>query len=798
MRFWLLLLTSCSAYVAAFHHARNASPAPSLTAGFPGRALRAKSLLDDPLLLAPSAEPGKDHEVVVSDSPAFGLQRVLYTHRRRVRSRGPLFAPGDCVYLVSGPYRNARGTVLSTFRSATGQPHLVSVVLDCRNERGIVRHALSSFHGCRVTVRESQLATKPVFAPYSPPAYPVEDSTGLDRGGGSRPHRASHSPLLRVLVSRITNSTRVPELRALFDSISQLDLDDAAPYCSLTVQLARSLEMKEDGAAPRSLVDAVLSRLHSALQADYSERLRASIPWLAWALHVFRRRRAVSDLQTMDDVYNDLGKIVLSGKLKDLTQPEIAHLATGFRNVPHLRKRMLHWLALVYSYVPPNTVHVRSVATVAYALTHARVSHWGFSRLLRDFVTGEYEVIPPEAALCILEYLNADPETPQRVKDLLLACCSAADFLKPTASPAGPLYVHALRLARLSERDMSDCLHAIKSGECQLPSSVTMNSLFAIPLGPSTAELLRLFVMQLTSRFGELTSPQRLHLLNVARRLTNCPVELVDALDLYLRGLAKDFVLDHKAAMALAQFLPRIPDARQGTQMLVLEHLERFITFTLSLLRDRALDESTAKNVMRQATACLRSIPLLGYELPSFAHTSAALLREGLPHAPSRLSVLLGMMSVHAMCPSYFETASEAARKLLEDPCTNLTAEDAPLAELLLLVKKAVEGADSLGPTSERLHSLHLPTLRPEAAGDVNWGYVKQFSVLFSLLARSRLMSNRGEALSAAYVFAEDNIGSLSSTDLLLLRDALVSLDAFDAKWEGLMASVPKGIDAVT
>ncbi|ORM41754.1 uncharacterized protein BXIN_2815 [Babesia sp. Xinjiang] len=798
MRLWLLLLHILVSLVDAFLVHDGGLRLTSGVSRPSWPVLRGKSLLDDPLLLAPSSKPGEDHEVVVSESPAFGLQRTLYTHRRKARARGPLFNPGDCVYLASGPYRNARGTVLSTFRRAPGEPHLVSVVLDCRNERGIVRGRLNGYHGFRLTVRESQLTARPPFSPFSPPPLSSDEYRGLSRTKSGHIRRSQEDSFIALLMSRVVNSVHISDFQYAFDSLCRLNVDKEYPYQSLVVQIARNFSFQEEGGDLRNLVNSILGRLRHVMKAECSGISRGTIPWFSWAVGMLRSRRLINDEETCDIIVKRISNLLLSGKLDALTQGEISLLAMGFYNCGPLRHEVLHRLAMLFSYFPVKTVESRRASVLARSLTNAGIVHPAFSRLICDMIRGEHDLLPPESAVHLLEYLSTDPSTPQTIKDELLACCSVPEFLKPTATPEGPAYELAVRLAGLSDREMSELLHAIRSGECELPLKVAVNSLRILPVVPSSLELIRLMLVRTSKIYDRLTLKQRLRVLHAAIRVNKCPIEVVDAVEHHLKSMEPDRVLEPSMAKVLGQFLPRIPDSRSSAQRVILDHLERFITFSLSSLREKALDAARARSVMRTATLCLERIPTLGYEMSVFAQHSATLLREGIKFAPHRMSILLGLMAVQAMSPKYFDAASESARQLLADPSVVIPSEVLPLVELLLAVKSTTEGEDSCSSLSGHVNIPLLPVPKDIASKPRRHRDVHDFSVLFSLMVRSRLLDKRGNLLSNAFVFAEDNINSLSSVDLLLLRDALVSLDAFDEKWEGLFALVPKGIDAVT
>ncbi|CDR94083.1 membrane protein, putative [Babesia bigemina] len=798
MRHWLLLYLLLAANAAAFVRLQHSSSISAPRAGLAYTRLCAKSLLDDPILLAPSPEPGKENEVIVSDSPAFGLQRTLYNHRRKLRARGALFDPGDCVYLASGPYRNARGTVLSTFRRAPGEPYLVSVVLDCRNERGIVRGSLSGYHGTCVTVRESQLTARPLFTPYAPPPLSSEENHGLDRRGGAR-NGSTVKPLTSVLLARVFNCVRISELKWIFDRMHRSGVQGALPYQAVAIQIARGLNAPQDAVDVAALLTAVLERVRLEVKKGYSDEARTSTPWLSWALGVFRNSGLVKDEALLLPIYRFIRDVLISGKLSDLTQGEIALLASGFRHCFRYCNDVLHRLAMIYSYMPAKGVVPRHATSLAAALAHAGIVHPAFSRLMFEVVKGEHALLCPSGAVHLLEYLSNDPATPQAIKDELLACCSVAEFLKPNSTPDGPDHNLALRLAWLSEREMSELLHALRTGECEMPPSAAAVALLNPRCRVPNHELTNLLLVRASRLFDTLSVKARKALLTAARLMKQCPREVFDAVDRYLSGLGADRVLDSATAQALAQFLPSIPDSRPESQRLVLEHIERFIAFTLTLLREKAIDVKQRKSVMAKAATCLQYIPMLGFELDSLARQSAELLRDGLPFASDRLSVLLGMMAVQSISPSYFDAAADAARALIADPSVGLPQEVAPLAELLLILGMHAEGCKKL---RDDLMHLGLPELPPartkKVAKPLPHRDVRDFSVLFALLVRSRLCEDWSGLLATAYVFAEDNIEALSSADLLLLRDSLVSLGAFDAKWEGLIASVAKGIDAVT
>ncbi|GFE54907.1 hypothetical protein BaOVIS_023110 [Babesia ovis] len=758
--------------------------------------LRARSLLDDPLLLAESQEPGREHELVLSESPAYGLQRTLYTHRRHVKAKGPLYQPGDHVYLVSGPYRNARGTVLSTYRRAPGEPHLVTVVLDCRNERGILMSHLKDYHGSRITVWETQLDSQPLFAPYSPPTLYGDAYRGLDRGTRRRP-KASDG-LTALVMERIINSIHIDDLQSAFDYICQLGISSAYPYMSLLIQVARRIEISDDIDKVRSLVNAALLRVSDAVSQGYSEDQRHTIPWFTWSLSVLRIKGAIEDWESFENVCRYLMDLVIDGHLRNLSQGEIGLLAMGFRFKSHSCQEVMYRLAMIYSYTPAKTALTKHVAALATSLSDARVLHPGFSRLVCNMIKYEYSVPSPHSAVAMLKYLSKDRNTPQSIKDALFACCSVAHFLRPSSSPYGPCYNLAITLATLSDREMSELLHALRSGETELPINAAMRALFNLPVDTANLELIKLLLAQVSAEYESLRLKHRIRVLTVARRMKDCPAEVIDAVERILTNMEPDRVLEPAMAQALGEFLPHIPDTRSSVQRLILNHLERFVTFSLALLRENAMDPVRSREVMLNATSFLQSIPSLGYELPSFAQQSATLIREGINSAPDKLSVLLSIMSIQAMCPKYFNDAAEAAQKVLTDESATLPPDVAPLAELLLAVKANMEGQNSCSSLEGRLEIPSLPLPLEQGWPIPPYRDVKDFSVSFSLLARSRLLDDRGGTVNSAYVFAEDNLASLSSIDLLLLRDALVTLNAFDTKWEGLLASLPKGIDAVT
>ncbi|EDO06570.1 hypothetical protein BBOV_II006200 [Babesia bovis T2Bo] len=800
MRLWLLfyvyVFQIANSYLISSGHTNFLSSLS--TPGTRVTRTNAKSLLDDPLLLAPSTEPGGEHHLVLSNSPAFGIQRTLYTHRRNVRAQGPLYNTGQHVYLVSGPYRNARGTVLSTFRRGPGEPHLVSVVLDCRNELGIVPVSLSHYHGTRITVWENQLVDRPPYTPHSPPSLYNKGFNSLDQAVFINSPQRSARRNLSSIVERIINTINLDGLESCFDQLCRMDIFSPYPYMSLIVQLVRKLQMDEDRARLGVLVNAVLLRLANDTKLFYTVRQRSTIPWFTWALSVLRMNHLLNGWESYDKLNAYIGSVLLNGYLTDLTQGEINLMAMGFRFHSSIRKEVLHRLAMLFSHLPASTIIMRHASGLAMSLNDAGIVHPGFNRLLCEMIKNQYSLPSEQGAVCLLKYLSCDPNTPQAIKDELLACCSVSSFLDPRATPYGPSYKMAITLAQLSDREMSELLHAINTGEVDIPLSVIKRCIFSIDLSPSTVELLSLLVKKGAKHFEKLGGKAQHRILTLAPMLNGCPSEVIDAVERDLGAMHPSCVLDPEKAYALGKLLPSIPESRVGVQKLILRRLEHFLESTLSLLRENAMSPSIARAVMIKATSFLQAITYLGYELPSLARNAATLLREGIGASPDRTNFLLALVSVQAMCPNYFNEASRAARALLKDPGAEVPSDVRVLSELLLSVKQSTEGEASC---SSLVGHIDIPALPPEVVKD---GIVRpskdvrDFSLLFLLLVRSGLFDDRGGILNTAYVFAEDNLHALSSIDLLMLRDALVSVDAFDSKWEGLLASVPKGIDAVT
>lgn len=799
MRLWPVFLSVVATHVTAFVPLRPEGSLSHLPIGRRVNQYGAKSLLDDPLLLAPSSEPGKDDEVVVSKSPAFGLQRTLYTHKRNISAKKPRYNTGDHVYMASGPYRNARGTVLSTFRKAPGEPYLVSVVLDCRNECGVLRGALTDYHGTRVTVHESQLTPRPLFSPYSPPPLSCEDSYMAAVKGKGKGSRMSPEGFNLQCITRIINSSSAKELRSVYDLLCRTTNICPLPYQCMLIQLARSLNQSYDIDGVRTLANELLGRLRVSLEEGFSDQSRKSIPWMVWSLHTLHKAHLIRDYESYTAIYRLVRRLLLSNKLPDLTQGEIGLISTGFSSAPFQYKDAYHRLAMIYSYFKPSVVDSKYAATLSGSLSREGISHPGFTRLMCEVVKGQYEVLSSTSALFILEYLANEPDVPQEIKDELLACCSVVEFLKPDAS-GKQRFREAVRLARLSTSEMEELCIGLRSLDLHLMPYDIMWTLSIMRVSPSTSEVVRLLIILASRYFEEYEPKEQIRLLYASRRLKECPTQLIDALEDHLNSMEEDRVLDPLTLKCMARWLSSIPDSRHSCQRLVLEHVERFINFSLNLSRDSAMDERTLRRMMRNVTDCLQAIPILGYELESLAHSASKLLRTYLQYVPDRLRVLLSMLSILAMSRTLFADASKAAYKLLSDPTYEIDEEVKPLAELLLVVKGAMEGTHCIAPIIERFA---LPSLPEPVDSDMKVTStphmdVKEYPVMFSLLVQSGLLDDRSGALSKLYVFAEDNLSSLSNADLVLMRDALVAIGAFDEKWIALIDSLPKGIDAVT
>ncbi|KAK1443730.1 hypothetical protein BgAZ_206060 [Babesia gibsoni] len=796
----LRLVTSLvfASSTAAFIHSRSDYRCAKLPRSSLNNGCYAKSLLDDPLLLAPSTEPGKDHEVVVSNSPAFGLQRTLYRHKLNVRSRGPLFNPGDSAYMASGPYRNSRATVLSVFKRAPGEPFWVNVVLDCRNERGILKAALAKYHGTRVTVVESQLTPRPLFSPYSPPPLSVEDNymASIKRLKGRESKLDTN--IIGKYMYRVINASSVAEIKTVFDTIRRFDDKYEFPYDSILVQLARAVNIGLDGDTAEVLTNELLACLSVTVEKPLTDKSRTTLPWAVWALHTLHKKHLVKEFEAYGSFFNTVRRLLMTNRLGDLTQGEVALLASGFWSSPFPRTDVYNRLAMIFSYFPANAVDTKHAAVLAGALARERIEHPGFTKLLCEVVREQKHIFSPSSAVYVLDYLAMDPEVPQEVRDVLYACCSVADLLKPDASPQGPLIRQAVLLARLNKSEMDELCIAFRSESLHVPLSEILWTMSTLLLSPNTAELYRLLIIRASHDLEKLGDKELRRLVHISSKMKECPIELVDALENYLRKRWEGRRIEAFLLRVFSSILTKIPPSRQSCQMLILEHIERFINDSLCLLNDGAIDEAGKVRVISNVIECLQHIPMTGYEMPNMAAASANIIRKCVKYSPNRVKTLISILSIQAMCTSYFEDASNAACSLLSGPDNKLSEDVSPLTELLLMVKATLEGEGSVRTLKERLNLEPLPSANINYSKAPPQMDVRDVPLMFSLLVRSHLLDDCSGVLNKLYVFAEENLSSLSNADLVLMRDGLVAVGAFDEKWTALIDSIPKGIDVIT
>lgn len=796
MPLWLLAWALLAVHVTAFLGNRQETFCLQRPVEKRSQKHTAKSLLDDPLLLEPSSVPGEDNEVVVSKSPAFGLQRILYRHKRALRAKGPHFNRGDAVYLCSGPYRGARGTVLATHKTTPGDPCFVTVALDCRNERGIVKKALAEYHGTRVTVAESQLTSRALFSPYTPPPLSREDQYLVDIRRRERRKSRVGNNIIGMLLSRISSSTTLSELMSILDVARRAEIKEPVIYQSALIQIARSHHTNDDPEELKTFVNETLRKLSKSLSDEVSPALRESIPWTAWAMQRMYKRHLIDDYVAYCIILSRIKDLVLNNRLTDLTQGDISLLAVGFSEYIPPCKDLYHRLAMLYSYFHPGAVNTRRAAQLANGLVREGVQHQGFTNLLCKVVKNGKRVLSAQEAVLILDYLSSCPDVPREIKDELLASCSVAEFLRPEATPNGPSIRHAIRLARLNNLEMEELCTALRSRSFHIPLTEIMWAIYCLRYTPQTSEACWLLIVRASRHLNELVPKEFIRVLNVSRKLHKYPLQLVDALYSYLQMREEEFITDPGMLKALASILTKIPESRQECQVLILKHIERFIVASLELSQDNAIDEEHLTTILTNVTECLQHITLVGYEVETMAKAAAKLIRSCIKYSSDRARLLLSILSIKAMCNSYFEAAAKAARSLLSDPKTELDEEVAPLAELLLMVKATIEGKESISSIGkDGLGPLPASSEEPEEPDSPN---VKDYPLMFSLMVRSNLLDVQSGILNDLYVFAEDNLDSLSNADLVLMRDGLVALGAFDQKWVNLIDSIPKGIDAVT
>uniref|UniRef100_A0A3B0N5D4 Uncharacterized protein n=1 Tax=Theileria annulata TaxID=5874 RepID=A0A3B0N5D4_THEAN len=109
----------------------------------------------EPLIFTQCSDPGKEHEVVVSDSQTHGINKVIHDVRRRNNTNKPIFPVGSHVFIQNGP--NNRGTVLFNKFIQIAKPYQVLIALDCRNNDGLIKENYLKYHGTSHWIPEHYL-----------------------------------------------------------------------------------------------------------------------------------------------------------------------------------------------------------------------------------------------------------------------------------------------------------------------------------------------------------------------------------------------------------------------------------------------------------------------------------------------------------------------------------------------------------------------------------------------------------------------------------------------------------------
>ncbi|XP_952134.1 uncharacterized protein TA13980 [Theileria annulata] len=109
----------------------------------------------EPLIFTQCSDPGKEHEVVVSDSQTHGINKVIHDVRRRNNTNKPIFPVGSHVFIQNGP--NNCGTVLFNKFTQIAKPYQVLIALDCRNNDGLIKENYLKYHGTSHWIPEHYL-----------------------------------------------------------------------------------------------------------------------------------------------------------------------------------------------------------------------------------------------------------------------------------------------------------------------------------------------------------------------------------------------------------------------------------------------------------------------------------------------------------------------------------------------------------------------------------------------------------------------------------------------------------------
>ncbi|KAK2195529.1 hypothetical protein BdWA1_003205 [Babesia duncani] len=235
---------------------------------------------EKPLLFTPNTTRGKEHEIVLSESNLFGLNKILHDAKRRREASKPLYPVGTHVYVKGNVYTCCRATVLDNRLDKIGDPYQVLVALDCRDSRGLVAAHLAQYHGTSVWVPESNLCDEIIYAPLTAPDL----SNPVNNKPFEKTRRAGID-VTSIYYSQIIATTNVYTLSRLYNEIKQQNINLGNLPLITYIQMVRALKRGQFKAMECKMCSEIHKDVLEALQGNDSSNVQLeTLVWATWAL----------------------------------------------------------------------------------------------------------------------------------------------------------------------------------------------------------------------------------------------------------------------------------------------------------------------------------------------------------------------------------------------------------------------------------------------------------------------------------------------------------------------------------
>ncbi|AFZ79536.1 hypothetical protein BEWA_023850 [Theileria equi strain WA] len=746
-------------------------------------------LRDEPLIL--TQDPQSD-DLVVSESPMYGLNRLIHDRNRRNAANEPRYRVGTTVYVRNGALRSSKGTVLYNKPMGIGEPYKVQVALDCRDRVGLVNDKRFGYHGTSSWFFEDELTDQP------------PNSFGEQEYNKEKPEGSDH--LSRINHVDLMDSYDPRDITDIYNEI--MSRGQAHKYTSFIAitQLAKAFHWRKIYSAFRYQQQLeLLNHIYDVVVSnDMLDPMYLS--WMIWSLGVFTPSYDAGKFTRHMDIFREVESKITMYTLTNYDQSSLAAMAWPYSRLDGSGALFLQNVANKVIDIPIEELEPSYIATISFSLYRKSIYNRKFAEHISRLISERTHNISAYEASKMLPLFSLNPREMSHTVEVLGSIIFANEgYDRKGGSVTDKTFVNLINgFSRTGNcfRMLTDYVYRTNPKLSQQTLEMALAAISDTP----RSRLGSWIIEKLTRKIDKCSDKSFLLLIRYAIKFRTLPDEFIPLICERILSPFSNYELtpvtiiasfwlilsriDHDPAMflELAAKLDKICEHVCPVEVVQTYDITKAF-YTLSLLHDNSQVNNMDLKYPNIINTCLFAL-----------RASFNILPMG--YAGNYISYLT------TIAPNLVNTSVTLAKEWLDNPGIDIDSYETPtirLAEILLSVKMAFETKGFYEDRNPEPISLSakcsLEGMRRFVMDSVShlvdttitsrW----PFSFL-QVLTRTKMIN---------YIAREDELlqfsmnvaDTITNTDLNRLVNSLKELDLYNEKWESFVHSIPRGIERV-